>query len=92
MLMFSLSKGYLLMNMLEQNNNGYVGNIDFQKCPNRACFYKLRAVGLFLTLSESQKGEVWLTIILETQLSLEETFGTIAGECSGIFEITVEKE
>ena len=61
----------------------------FQACPNRACFYKLRAVGLFLTLSESQKGEVWLTIILETQLSLEETFGTIAGECSGIFQITV---
>ena len=43
----------------------------------------------FLTLSESQNGEVWLTIILETQLSLEKTFGTIAGECSGIFQITV---
>ena len=51
----------------------------FQACPNRACFYKLRAVGLFLMLSESQKGEVWLTIILETQLSLEETFGRLGG-------------
>ena len=35
------------------------------------------------TLSESQIGEVWLTISLETKLSLEETFETIAVEGSG---------
>ena len=38
---------------------------------------------LFLILSVSQIGEVWLKISVETQLSLEETFETIAGECSG---------
>ena len=52
----------------------------FIACPNRACYYKLRVCVctwcvctwcLFLTLSESQNGEVWLTINLGIQLSLE---------------------
>ena len=72
-----------LVSMQTHVANTYIHIISmfcFEACPNRACFYKLRAcltnvcltnVCLFLMLSESQNGKVWLTIILETQLSLE---------------------